>query len=546
MSRTFALLVFLVGFAARLAAQVSIPAMEARLNNPATPKSERLDLSFSLAEKLLRTQPVKSADYAHRAAMLASELGERERETAAYLLAGEAHYRRRDTREATARWNRAFVLAKDYGQTDRAIEALKQMQTVATQKSDFREAYRLSQEGVALLQKSGGGGSSTTSTGDGGRTARLERRLSEIQQENQQLRAELAKITGRTEFLESNYRETEAALREAEQKNEGVLEAKDQQIAKATETVVRQDSAIRQKEKLVLNLTKEQMADSILLVKRQKEVETARATAATAELEKKKSENFRNLLAMVAGLVLMLALVFYFRYLAKKRTANQLVAQNNLLETERQRSDNLLLNILPPAIANELKVKNKVQPQFYEQATVMFIDFVGFTRVSEQLSPEMLVEEIDYCFSNFDKIIEQFKIEKIKTIGDAYMCASGLSDKNASPSDMVRAALEIQDFLLHLRAERMSRNLPYFEARVGIHTGPVVAGVVGTKKFAYDIWGDTVNVAARIEESCEPGKVSVSETSYWLAKYEFDWVQRGKVAAKNKGMIDMYYVAAIR
>lgn len=176
----------------------------------------------------------------------------------------------------------------------------------------------------------------------------------------------------------------------------------------------------------------------------------------------------------------------------------------------------------------------------------MFIDFTGFTGVAEKLAPENLVEELDYCFSNFDQIVSQYRIEKIKTVGDAYICASGLSDLNASPSDMVKAALEIQDFLLHHKAERQGLGLAYFEARVGIHTGPVVAGVVGKKKFAYDIWGDTVNIAARMEESCEPGRVNVSEDTHWLAKYEFEWQYRGKIAAKNKAAMDMYYVTGLK
>ncbi|HNE30485.1 MAG TPA: adenylate/guanylate cyclase domain-containing protein, partial [Saprospiraceae bacterium] len=188
----------------------------------------------------------------------------------------------------------------------------------------------------------------------------------------------------------------------------------------------------------------------------------------------------------------------------------------------------------------------KVAARQYDQATVMFIDFTGFTGVAERLAPENLVEELDYCFSNFDRIISQYRIEKIKTVGDAYICASGLSDMNASPSDMVKAALEIQDFLLHHKAERQSHGLPYFEARVGIHTGPVVAGVVGKKKFAYDIWGDTVNIAARMEESCDPGRVNVSEATFWPSKYEFEWLHRGKIAAKNKAAMDMYYVTGIK
>jgi class 3 adenylate cyclase len=252
------------------------------------------------------------------------------------------------------------------------------------------------------------------------------------------------------------------------------------------------------------------------------------------------------LLAAAAGFVLILATLFYMRFRAKKRMANELTLKNAEVEAEQKRSNDLLLNILPPAIAQELKTRNKVKAQKYDDATVMFVDFKGFTNVAERLSPESLVEELDFCFSNFDRIISQYGIEKIKTIGDAYLCAAGLSDKKATSRDIVRAALEIQDFLLGLRAERMGQGLPYFEARIGIHTGPVVAGVVGAKKFAYDIWGDTVNVAARMEEACEIGRVNVSENTYWLTKYDFEWQNRGRVAAKNKGEMEMYYVAGLK
>ncbi len=539
MKKLTTLLAFLIANCLHLAAQTPA-AMEAKLNNPATPKSERLSLSFSLAEKLMRTEPKKAADFAHRAAMLASELGDQNREVAAYLMAGEANYRRRESREANSKFNRAFVLAKDYGQTSQAIEALKQMETIATQKNDYREAFRLSQEGVALLQKNGGG---STSSGSDGYRSRLEKQNDDLLRENKALRTELSKVTGRTELLETNYQE---ALKETMEKSETQLGKKDEQIEKVSQEKMQVDLVVEEKERMLESMTKEQLADKFQLAESEKNVEKERARAATAELEQKKSDNFRNVLALVAAFILMLAVLLYFRYLAKKRTVGQLADQNAVIELEKKRSDELLLNILPAAIAQELRTNNKVKPQFYEQATVMFIDFKGFTSVSERLSPEMLVEEIDYCFSNFDKIIGQFKIEKIKTIGDAYMCASGLTDHNSSPTDMVLAGLEIQDFLQHLRAERMARGLPFFEARVGIHTGPVVAGVVGTKKFAYDIWGDTVNIAARMEENCDPGKVNVSESAYWLSKYEFEWVHRGKISAKNKGLVDMYYVAAIK
>lgn len=300
------------------------------------------------------------------------------------------------------------------------------------------------------------------------------------------------------------------------------------------------------------DLSKEQLKDSVILAQQERELERQKKLVAEAEVAKQSAEmatqrsnSLRNLTGLVALMVLVLAGSFYMRYRAKRRTADELAIKNTQIEEERKRSDTLLLNILPAAIARELKSNNKVAAHKYEKATVMFIDFKGFTNVAEQLSPERLVEELDFCFSNFDRIIAQYQIEKIKTIGDAYMCASGLSDMNASPSDIIKAGLEIQDFLLGVKAERMGEGLPHFEARVGVHVGPVVAGVVGANKFAYDIWGDTVNIASRMEEAGEPGRVNVSEDAYWLAKYEFEWIHRGKIAAKNKGQMDMYFVKSV-
>jgi class 3 adenylate cyclase len=141
--------------------------------------------------------------------------------------------------------------------------------------------------------------------------------------------------------------------------------------------------------------------------------------------------------------------------------------------------------------------------------TVMFVDFVGFTKIAEQLSPEVLVEALDHCFSQFDTIIGRYRIEKIKTVGDAYICASGLSDRNDHPTEMIKAALQMQTFLQQFELKHGDQRFQ-FNARIGIHYGPVVAGIVGTKKFAYDIWGDTVNTAARMEAASSPGQINVS------------------------------------
>ena len=217
--------------------------------------------------------------------------------------------------------------------------------------------------------------------------------------------------------------------------------------------------------------------------------------------------------------------------------------QKQVIEEEKKRSDHLLLNILPGEVAEELKEKGHADAKHFDQVTVMFTDFKGFTLIAEKLSAAGLVAEIHACFKAFDDIISRHNIEKIKTIGDAYMCAGGLPVANATHAcDVVEAALEIRQFMLKHKAEREKNRLPVFEIRIGVNSGPVVAGIVGVKKFAYDIWGDTVNIASRMESAGEVGMVNISGTTYELVKDKFTCVHRGKIPVKNKGEIDMYFV----
>jgi class 3 adenylate cyclase len=196
-------------------------------------------------------------------------------------------------------------------------------------------------------------------------------------------------------------------------------------------------------------------------------------------------------------------------------------------------------------VAEELKAKGSADAKQFDQVTVMFTDFKGFTQISEKLTPAELVAEIHTCFKAFDNIITKYNIEKIKTIGDSYMCAGGLPVTNTNnPVDVVHAALEIQHFMQEHLAHRKTEHKEPFEIRIGIHTGPVVAGIVGVKKFAYDIWGDTVNTASRMESSGEAGKVNISGSTYEFVKDAFTCMHRGKIPAKNKGEIDMYFVEA--
>lgn len=226
-----------------------------------------------------------------------------------------------------------------------------------------------------------------------------------------------------------------------------------------------------------------------------------------------------------------------------RQNMNLLEKQKEEIDAERLKSDNLLLNILPKETAAELKEKGAADTKQFDSVSVMFTDFRNFTKISESLSPDEIVNEINICFSAFDRISDKYGLEKIKTIGDSYMCAGGLPVPNSSHAvDTVLAAIEMQDFIQNRMDEKKAGGKPFFEMRCGIHTGPVVAGVVGVKKFQYDIWGDTVNLASRMESSGEIGRVNISESTYLLVKNKVKCAFRGEVEAKNKGLVKMYFV----
>ena len=271
-------------------------------------------------------------------------------------------------------------------------------------------------------------------------------------------------------------------------------------------------------------------------------------TVAKLDAEKRKNEvaaqtKFIQLSGLAAAFFLLLSMLLFGRFKAKQRSERTLAEKNKIIEQEKLRNEELLLNILPKNIADELKSNGKAKARRFDQVTVLFSDFVNFTKIAEQLTPEELVEELDKCFKAFDHITKQYPdIEKIKTIGDAYMCASGLSERKGLPNNLVQAALDMQSYLEEYKELRIKQGKPYFEARIGLHTGPVVAGVVGDVKFAYDIWGDTVNMASRMESSGVKGKVNISAETFERVQNEFICEHRGQVEAKRKGKVDMYLV----
>jgi adenylate cyclase len=238
---------------------------------------------------------------------------------------------------------------------------------------------------------------------------------------------------------------------------------------------------------------------------------------------------------LYTGIAALILLSFFIstNYLNQRKATKQITA-------EKHRSDDLLLNILPADVAEELKKKGSANARLFDEVTVLFTDFVNFTTISELLSPQELVDELHCCFKAFDGIMAMHHIEKIKTIGDAYLAVAGLPHADTNHAfNSIKAAQDIQRFI-HDRKQKMGDKT--FGVRIGIHSGSVVAGIVGVKKFAYDIWGDTVNTAARMEQNSQPGRINVSEKTYELVKDQFVFTYRGEIEAKNKGALKMYFV----
>ncbi len=246
-----------------------------------------------------------------------------------------------------------------------------------------------------------------------------------------------------------------------------------------------------------------------------------------------------------AFVIVLLVSFFIYRGYSQQKRANVAISKaHNAVKKEKQVSENLLLNILPEEVAKELKTAGVVQAKLFDHVTVLFTDFVNFTEAAEHYTPQELVAELHTCFKAFDGIIGKYDIEKIKTVGDAYLAVSGLPNANAAHArEILKAGLEIRDFMI---ARKQQLGDKTFGVRIGVNSGTVVAGIVGVKKFAYDIWGDTVNVAARMEQYSDPGRINISQTTYDLVKNDFVFIDRGELDAKHKGKMRMYFVDGMK
>jgi class 3 adenylate cyclase len=309
-------------------------------------------------------------------------------------------------------------------------------------------------------------------------------------------------------------------------------------------------SQLAAREAQINQMTEEQRKNTMLLMQQRIMLDSMVYNAsldsladANNTLALREAESNRKFYVSAIVALLLLAGGSTFSFVRARQNAKVLEEKNKIIREEQQRSENLLLNILPVLVADELKQNGRTTARYFDDVSVLFADFVGFSKIAEQLQPQELVTELDTAFKAFDDIIARYGLEKIKTIGDAYMCAGGLPNGGGSQvKDMVNAAREMQQWLTAWNVERDAKGQPRFDARIGIHRGPVVAGVVGSRKFAFDIWGDTVNIAARVEQAGEGGKINISGEAYEVIKTFVPCHYRGKISAKNKGEIDMYFV----
>ena len=540
------ILFLLFVFALNLLNAQSISELEKQLRDAQTSK-EKMNANYDLAEAWLSKDVKKAVEYGKEAHNQAQAQRNNGMMAEAAFVIAQAYNRTRGEERKEETWLKsALSYAKNANDGDLIIKSVDKLSRLAIQnKRDYRKAYQYTEEAFKFFSQRGRSISELDRTYDK-RKATREREQREIMRELEQLTAELAQLGAEKERLKSDKTVLTERTKTLEQEKETIAQEKElveQEVADKEEEIkdisaekLREQIKADTRQHIIENLENEKVIDSLSLHQTNLELQNV-------QLQNEQGKYLFMLLGAVALFVVLMALLNYYRFRAKKRLSKQLEQQNQIIEEERQRSDELLLNILPANIAEELKEKGKATARKFNEASILFTDFKNFTRIAAQMTPEQLVEEIDNVFKAFDNIISHYEdIEKIKTVGDAYICASGLVNRKTIPTSLIKASLEMQEYLDDVKREKSRLNQPFFEARVGIHTGPVVAGVVGLKKFAYDIWGDTVNIASRMESNCEAGKVNVSETTYRLIKYNYDCQYRGKISAKGKGMIDMYYV----
>lgn len=511
------------------------------------------DLTGHLLDQSGKTNRDLAIQYSKQLVTVAKNIGRNDFIAPAAYTLGLAYRNNRNERLADDFFAETMRYAMDAKDANLIVLAVSERTRLAAKNQNYREATRINQEALDFFTKNGDNNIATLRAKLEAEKARLRKLRTQVDQQTTALAGEVDRLAIEADRLQGEKDRLQGDNANLQRENETRTEelaAKEEALASTTKELTAAQEQTKIIEQKVAKSRKQNQALSRKALEAKALADEAEKLQAEEALRRQSAEMVateqtnRFYLAAGAGVgLLLLALTFLSRLRVKQRAAKKLSAANTALADANEKADSLLTNILPRDIAEELKTTGKAKARRFLEVTVLFCDFVNFTQTAEQLGATALVEELDACFKAFDGIIDEYDgVEKIKTIGDAYMVASGLTDRKTMPIDIIRVALRMQEFLTEEAEKRQMLGLPFFTGRIGLHTGPVVAGVVGARKFAYDIWGDTVNVASRIESKSEPGKVNISETTYNLIRYTFRCQYRGKVDAKNKGLIDMYFV----
>lgn len=518
--------------------------LEKQLQQSTNPQ-EKITLNQQLANAYLSSDIDKAMNFAKAASRESIASGNKLQAAASNYLIATIADRKKDKGNFILYMKNAINYAKEANDLDMLARSSDKLSSYYVKLREWDDAFKTTQGAFSYVLSKGYNMSDLESKYNAQRMS-LDREKRNLENQISQMQGRLADVSAEKNQLSTEKTklvETTQKLEEKNVINEEIITLQKKEVTSISKEKEQAEAAKKETEAELDLLSKEKLKQEILLERNQTQLTEAKLEAEKQKNEVQARNKFLQLSGLVALFFLLLSILLFGRFQAKKRSEKTLAGKNKTIEEERLRNEELLLNILPKSIVEELKTHGKAKARRFDQVTVLFSDFVNFTRIAEQLTPEELVEELDKCFKAFDHIIKQYPdIEKIKTIGDAYMCASGLSERKGLPNNLVQAALDMQSYLSEYKELRIKQGKPFFEARIGLHTGPVVAGVVGDIKFAYDIWGDTVNLASRIESNSEAGQVNISQDTYNLIRYRYDCDYRGKMPAKNKGEVDMYFV----
>ncbi|WP_353777873.1 adenylate/guanylate cyclase domain-containing protein [Winogradskyella sp. 3972H.M.0a.05] len=469
----------------------------------------------------------KAIEYYNKALLISEKLGDERTIGNSYFNIGVAHRKSGDLEKAIENFQEASEIQERIGDRFSLANTINSIGNVYLKQEEYDEALKYYKRSIRINEEINNVGGTLNAINNIGDIYLLKEQYRKAIT-NYNKSAVIAKELGEIDKQYDAYSSLYVAYKNLGNEDQALYYLEKTIIAKDSLNEVDTAKKLQQHE-----FDKERLQDSL----QNEEAKLKTEMAHQAEVRKK--EKNKNL-ALGAGIFFLLVsggLYGRWRYTKKAKA---------VIEKEKDRSENLLLNILPAEVAEELKEKGEAEAQDFDMVSILFSDFKGFTGMSEKMTAKDLVANINECFKAFDATMQKYNIEKIKTIGDAYMAAGGLPVKtNDSVKNTVLAALEMQDFIIKLHKEKETKGEHAFEMRVGIHTGPVVAGIVGVKKFQYDIWGDTVNTASRMESHGEIGKVNISEDTYNYIKDEPEFIfeSRGKIEAKGKGEVEMYFVS---